>query len=96
MKKISFFTYMVNIGHISKENLMCARTYGWGDDSFIKLEYTNNVIKRIKPIRLAKRYLKNIHDIVVTDINFNNAHYDRIGCSCINIYSLEEEFKITC
>jgi hypothetical protein len=81
----SFVDYFFESQNINTEGVKCIRTYGWGEKSVLRVEYAD-FHKDYKPVGLAKKYLKEVYGYCPENLNFNNAHYDRIGCSVLNVY----------
>lgn len=85
----SFVDYFVEKQKIDTETVQCIRTYGWGDKSVLRVEYAD-FYKDYKPIALAKKYLREKFGYIPKHLNFNNGHYDRIGCSALNVYDMNK------
>ena len=89
----SFVDYFVEKSKIDTNDLQCIRTYGWGDKAVIRVEYAD-FHKDFKPTTLAKYFLQDMYGYCPENLNFNNAQFDRIGCSCLNVYDVgKEEFN---
>ena len=86
----SFVDYFVEKYKINTQGLQCIRTYGWGDKGVLRVEYAD-FHKDYKPIRIAKQFLQKIYGYYPENLNFNNAHFDRISCSCLNVYDVRKE-----
>ncbi len=86
----SFIDYFVEKKKIDTDTVQCIRTCGWGDEAVIMVEYAD-YHKKYKPIGLAKQYLLDVYGVYPKNLNFNNTHYDRIGCSALNVYDLSRE-----
>jgi hypothetical protein len=85
----SFVDYFIENQEIDTEEIKCIRTYGWGEKAVLRIEYAN-YHKDYKPINLAKQYLKDVFGYFPKNLNFNNAHRDRIGCSTLNVYDMNK------
>ena len=86
----SFVDYFVEKYKIDTKTVQCIRTYGWGDKAVLRVEFAD-FHKDYKPVKLAKQYLQETYGYYPKNLNFNNAHYDRIGCSAINVYDVCKE-----
>lgn len=86
----SFIDYFVEKQKIDTKALECIRTYGWGDKAVLRVEYAG-FHKDYKPINLAKKYLREKCGYCPENLNFNNAHYNRIGCSILNVYDVDKD-----
>ena len=92
----SFTDYFVEKQKIDTTAVECIRTYGWGDEAVVRVEYAD-FHKDYKPIKLAKQYLQETYGYYPKNLNFNNGHYDRIGCSALNVYDIgKEDFNKYC
>ena len=85
----SFVDYFIEKEKIDTKTVQCIRTIGWGKDAVLRVEYAD-FHKDYKPVRLAKAYLKEFFGLTPKNINFNNGHYDRIGCSALNIWDISD------
>jgi len=86
----SFVDYFVEKQKIDTTAVQCIRTYGWGEKAVLRVEYAG-YHKDYKPVKLAKQYLREMYGYYPKHLNFNNAHYDRIGCSVLNVYDVGKE-----
>ena len=86
----SFVDYFVEKQKIDTKKVQCIRTYGWGEKAVLRVEYADSH-KNYKPVKLAKQYLQEIYGYYPKNLNFNNAHFDRIGCSALNVYDVCKE-----
>ena len=86
----SFVDYFVEKSKIDTKELQCIRTYGWGDKAVIRVEYADSQ-KDYKPIVMAKKYLFETYGYYPENLNFSNAHYDRIGSSCLYVYDVNKD-----
>jgi hypothetical protein len=86
----SFIDYFVEKQKIDTLAIECIRTYGWGEKAVLRVEYAN-FHKDYKPIALAKKYLRENYGYCPKNLNFNNGHHDRIGCSALNVYDINKE-----
>jgi len=86
----SFVDYFVQRQKIDTKTVECIRTYGWGEKAVLRVEYAD-FHKDYKPVRLAKKYLRDMYGYSPENLNFNNGHYDRIGCSVLNVYDVSKE-----
>jgi len=86
----SFVDYFVEKQKIDTKTVQCIRTYGWGEEAVLRVEYAD-FHEDYKPVKLAKQYLQEIYGYCPENLNFNNAHYDRIGCSALNVYYICKE-----
>ena len=90
----SFVDYFVEKYKINTQSVQCIRTCGWGDDAVLRVEYAD-FHKDYKPVKMAKQYLWETYGYYPKNLNFNNPHYDRIGCSCLNVNDVSrEEFNV--
>ena len=91
LKKVekSFIDYFVEKQKIDTKTVQCIRTYGWGEKAVLRVEYAD-FHKDYKPIRLAKAYLRETYAYCPENLNFNNGHHDRIGCSALNVYDVNK------
>ena len=83
----SFVAYFLEKQKIDKKNIKSIRTYGWGEKAVLRVEYAG-FHRDYKPIDLSKKYLFEKYGINAENLNFNNAHHDRISCSALNIYDI--------
>ena len=90
MEPKSFIDYFVEKKKIDTGTVQCIRTCGWGDGAVIEVEYADS-IKNYRPVALAKRYLREMYGYYPKNLNFNNGHYDRIGCYALNVYDIGRE-----
>jgi hypothetical protein len=92
VKKVekSFIDYFVEKQKIDTQAVECIRTCGWGEKAVLRVEYATHH-KDYKPIRLAKQYLREFHGYFPKSLNFNNVHFDRIGCSALYLYDISKE-----
>ena len=90
MEPKSFIDYFVEKKNIDTRALQSIRTCGWGGKAVIVVEYAGSQ-KKYKPTGLARDYLRDMYGYTPDNLNFNNAHYDRIGCSAINVYHVGRE-----
>jgi hypothetical protein len=81
----SFIDYFIENKEIETKGVKCIRTYGWGEKAVLRVEYAD-FHKDYKPVNLAKKYLKEVYGYCPQNLNFNNSHHDRIGCSALNVY----------
>jgi hypothetical protein len=89
----SFVDYFVENQKINTKGLKCIRTFGWGEKAVLRAEYAD-FHKDYKPVKLAKKYLTEVYGYCPQNLNFNNAHYDRISCSVLNVFdTTKEEFN---
>jgi hypothetical protein len=89
----SFVDYFVEKCHINTQAVQCIRTYGWGDKAVLRVEY-DDFYNDYKPIAIAKQYLYETCGFYPKNLNFNNAHWDRTGCSVLNVWDVtKEEFE---
>jgi hypothetical protein len=86
----SFIDYFVEYQKIDTQEVKCIRTYGWGEQSVLRVEYAD-FHKDYKPVHLAKKHLKEFYGYSPQNLNFNNAHYDRIGCSALNVFDVNKD-----
>jgi len=86
----SFVDLFVEKYKIDTKTVQCIRTYGWGEKAVVRVEYAD-FHKDYKPTALAKKYLRDTYGYYPQNLNFNNGHYDRIGCSVINVYDVSKE-----
>jgi hypothetical protein len=86
----SFIDFFVEKQKIDTKTVQCIRTYGWGEKAVLRVEYAN-FHKDYKPIRLAKEYLREKYGYFPENLNFNNGHYDRTGCSVLNIFEMNKD-----
>jgi hypothetical protein len=86
----SFIDYFVEKQKIDTKTVQCIRTYGWGDKAVLRVEYAD-FHKDYKPTNLAKKYLRDKFGYFPENLNFNNGHYDRIGCSTLNVYDVNKD-----
>jgi len=86
----SFVDYFVEKRNIDTKAIQCIRTHGWGNKAVLRIEYAD-FHKDYKPIRLAKQYLIEKYGFSPKSLNFNNPHYDRIGCSILYAYEVSKE-----
>jgi len=92
----SFVDYFAIKQKINTKKVQCIRTYGWGETAVLRVEYAD-FHKDYKPASLAKDYLRKIYGYYPENLNFNNAHFDRIGCSALNVYDVcKEDFDKYC
>ena len=85
----SFIDFWIENQKIDTNKLQCIRTYGWGNKAILRVEYAD-FHKDYKPIVLAKKYLQEMYGFTPKYLNFNNAHYDRISCSILNVYDVNK------
>ena len=88
--KKSFVEYFIEYHKIDTTGLACIRTYGWGEKAVLRVEYAC-FHRDYKPVRLAKKYLWEHYGFSPKNLNLNNAHYDRISCSALNVYDISKE-----
>jgi len=88
--KKSFVDYFVEKSGIDTKSIHCIRSYGWGDKAFLRVEYAD-FHRDYKPIRLAKQYLIDTYAYSPQNLNFNNPHFSRIGCSVLYVYDVSRE-----
>jgi hypothetical protein len=86
----SFVDYFVENCNIDTKAVQCIRTYGCGDKAVLRVEYAD-FHKDYKPTMLAKQYLIDTYGYSPQNLNFNNVHFDRIGCSVLNVYEVSKE-----
>jgi hypothetical protein len=86
----SFVDYFVERQKIDTKRVQCIRTCGWGEESVVLVEYPDSQ-KEYRPIALARKYLLKTYGYSPDNLNFNNGHYDRIGCSVINVWNVGKE-----
>jgi hypothetical protein len=86
----SFVDYFVEKHKIDTTGIECIRTYGWGEKAVLRVEY-KGFHKDYKPVRLAKQYLREMYGYSPKNLNFNNAHHDRIACSVLNVYDIDRK-----
>ena len=89
----SFVDYFVEKCRIDTQTVQCIRTYGWGDKAVLRVEYAG-FHTDYKPTVMAKQYLQETYGYCPKNLNFNNTHFDRIGCSSLNVFDVgKEEFN---
>jgi hypothetical protein len=86
----SFLDVFVEKHKIDTEAIQCIRTYGWGEQAVVRVEYEDFYVN-FKPTILAKKYLFEKYGYYPKNLNFNNNHFDRIGCSVLNVYDVSKE-----
>ncbi len=86
----SFIDYFIEKHNIDTGAVRSIRTCGWGGKAVLRVEYAGSK-KDYKPILLAKEYLREIYGFFPEHLNFNNAHYDRIGSSVLNVFDVKKE-----
>ena len=86
----SFVDYFVEKCKIDTQSVQCIRTEGWGDKAVLRVEYAD-FHKDYKPTKIAKQYLRETYGYYPKNLNFNNAHWNRIGCSCLNVYDVSKD-----
>jgi len=86
----SFVDYFVEKYKIDTKTVQCIRTYGWGDKAVLRVEFAD-FHKDYKPVKLAKQYLQETYGYYPKNLNFNNNHFDRIGCSVLNVYDVSKD-----
>jgi len=86
-KAQSFIDYFVENYKINTAAVECIRTRGRGDKAVLRVEYAG-FHRDYRPVQLARKYLKKMYGYYPKNLNFNNAHYDRIGCSVLNVYDV--------
>ena len=86
----SFVDYFVEKFNIDTNAVQSIRTYGWGDKAVLRVEYAD-FHKDYKPTKLAKQYLIEKYGYSPQNLNFNNPHYSRIGCSVLYVYEVSKE-----
>jgi len=86
----SFVDYFVEKQMIDTKGVQCIRTCGWGEKAVLRVEYAD-FHKDYKPVLLAKKYLQETYGYYPENLNFNNDHFDRIGCSALNVYDVSKE-----
>lgn len=86
----SFMDYFVEKKKIDTKTVECIRTCGWGDKAVLRVEHAG-FHNDYKPVALAKKYLREKYGYSPANLNFNNAHYDRIGCSVLNVFDVGKD-----
>jgi hypothetical protein len=86
----SFVYVFVEKYKIDTKTVQCIRTYGWGEKAVLRVEYADTYIN-FKPANLAKKYLFEKYGYYPKNLNFNNNHFNRIGCSVLNVYNVSKE-----
>jgi hypothetical protein len=86
----SFVDYFVENNKIDTTGIECIRTYGQGKKAVLRVEY-DGFHKDYRPVKLARQYLREMYGYYPKNLNFNNAHFDRIGCSVLNVYNVDRE-----
>jgi hypothetical protein len=89
-KKIkSFMDYFIEKYKIDTGTIECIRTCGWGGKAVLRVEYPG-FHKDYRPVRLAKQYLLEVYGYCPENLNFSNGHYNRTGCSVLNVYDVDK------
>jgi hypothetical protein len=86
----SFVDYFVERQKIDTGAVRCIRTCGRGEKAVLRVEYAASH-KDHRPVLMAKEYLRDVYGYSPENLNFNNAHYDRIGCSALNVFDVPKE-----
>jgi hypothetical protein len=86
----SFIDYFVEKQKIDTKTVLRIRTYGWGEKVVLRVEYAD-FHKDYKPVALAKKYLRDKYGYCPENLNFSNAHYDRISCSALNVFDVNKD-----
>ena len=95
----TFLDLFVEKYKIDTKTVQCIRTYGWDKEAVVRVEYFvlrtqykyADFYKDYKPTVLAKKYLREKYGYFPKNLNFNNPHYDRIGCSVLFVYDVSKE-----
>jgi hypothetical protein len=86
----SFVDYFIEKKKIDTTAIQCIRTYGWGKKAVLRVEYAD-FHKDYRPIKLARQYLREMYGYYPENLNFNNAHFNRIACSVLNVYDVDRK-----
>ena len=86
----SFVDYFVEKNKIDTKSVQCIRTFGYGNKAVLRVEYAGSH-RDYKPTMQAKKYLHETYGYKPQNLNFNNAHHDRISCSALNVYDVSKE-----
>jgi hypothetical protein len=71
----SFVDYFVENQKIDTAELKCIRTFGWGNEAVLRVEYAD-YHKDYRPFSLAKKYLKEVYSYCPKHLVLNPAQRD--------------------